>query len=110
RSAASATERITEMPRMYRLQNKSGGQFVTEPAFVLDRALHGRPRHHACMVRVEVREALRAFALRVHDAPVETEQMDVDDRVRSERPALVAELEIRQRPDFGHVLEALPAR
>src|SRR4051794_15860622 len=74
----------------------SGRQFVTDAAFDGECALHGGPRHHPLVKRIELLQSLWSWPRRIDYAPIQTKQMDVGNRVGAECPAAVAEFVLGQ--------------
>src|SRR5882724_11403044 len=88
----------------------SSRKFISNRGFALDRALNRRPRHHARVVRGEIRKLLVRRLQRIPETPEQPEEMNVRDRIAPDRPRKRAQPPIRHRIDLARMLEPLSPR
>src|SRR6185437_7222974 len=86
-------------------------QFIADGGLGRDGPLHGRPRHHPRIMRVEIREHVGRWFQRIEKPPIKPEQMYVGDRIAlAERPG-PTKPSVSDPIDLARMIEAfLPSR
>ena len=81
-------------------------QFVANCSFKCAGLNHSRTRQHALIVHVQIRELFRVGPQRIVKSPVQTKQVNVDNRVGAHRPRLLAKPFVGQRVSATSMVEA----
>src|SRR5712664_2914227 len=88
---------------------RSRRQFISNRGFDLDRTSYRGAGHHARVMRGEIGKGFGRGLQRIGEPPIESEKMDVGDRIAVQRPA-ASQTPVGNSPDLHGMIQSVPAR